>query len=228
MKFLHLTWSNLKRRKLRTILTLLSILVAFLLFGFLCAIKEAFGAGVSLANADRLMVRHKTSIIQSLPLSYQARIANIPGVSAVTHMSWFGGIYKDPKDFMPSFPVEPDKYLNMYPEFLLPAEQLQAWKENRIGAVVGRTTFDRFAARDGWKIGSRVPFTSPIWGSLRRRITGSSRSSASMRARRRARTPRSSCSAMTTSMKRGRRTKARWAGLACACRTRIKRRRSPS
>jgi len=164
MKFLHLTWSNLKRRKLRTILTLLSILVAFLLFGFLCAIKEAFGAGVSLANADRLMVRHKTSIIQSLPLSYQARIANIPGVSAVTHMSWFGGIYKDPKDFMPSFPVEPDKYLNMYPEFLLPAEQLQAWKENRIGAVVGRTTFDRFAARDGWKIGSRVPFTSPIWG----------------------------------------------------------------
>jgi putative ABC transport system permease protein len=165
MKFLHLTWSNLKRRKLRTALTLLSILVAFLLFGFLCAIKEAFNAGVSLANADRLMVRHKTSIIQSLPVSYEARIAGLPGVSAVTHMSWFGGIYKDPKDFMASFPVEPEKYLDMYKEFILPPEQLKAWKENRIGAVVGRTTFDRFAARDGWKIGSRIPLTSPIWGS---------------------------------------------------------------
>ena len=96
MKFLGLVWSNLKRKKLRTALTLLSIFVAFLLFGFLCALKAAFLAGVDLAGADRLIVRHKVSLIQPLPQSYEARIAALPGVDAVASMTWFGGIYKDP------------------------------------------------------------------------------------------------------------------------------------
>ncbi|MES2569788.1 MAG: ABC transporter permease, partial [Verrucomicrobiota bacterium] len=123
MKFLGLVWSNLKRKKLRTALTLLSIVVAFLLFGFLCAMKEAFLAGVTLAGADRLIVRHKVSIIQSLPFSYKQRILKIPGVEAVTHQSWFGGIYQDPKNFFATLPVEPEEFLAMYPEFILPPEQ---------------------------------------------------------------------------------------------------------
>ena len=104
MKFLGLVWSNLKRKKLRTVLTVLSILVAFLLFGILCAIREAFTAGVALAGKDRLMVRHKVSIIQSLPQSYEQRIAQIPGVDAVAGQSWFGGIYREPKNFSRCFP----------------------------------------------------------------------------------------------------------------------------
>ena len=102
MKFLGLVWSNLKRKKLRTVLTVLSILVAFLLFGFLSAIREAFTAGVTLAGKDRLMARHKVSIIQSLPQSYEQRIAQMPGVAAVAAQSWFGGIYKEPKNFFAS------------------------------------------------------------------------------------------------------------------------------
>src|SRR5687767_9356359 len=160
MKFLGLVWANLKRKKLRTALTVLSILVAFLLFGFLCAIKEAFLVGVSLAGADRLIVRHKVSIIQSLPLSYEARIANIPGVAAVAHQSWFGGIYQDPKNFFASIPVEPEEFLDMFPEYLLPEAQKQAWLNTRTGAIVGRTTMERF----NWKIGDRIPLTSPLWG----------------------------------------------------------------
>ncbi len=164
MKFFALVFSNLKRRKLRTILTLLSIFVAFLLFGFLCAIKEAFLAGVSIAGADRLIVRHKVSLIQPLPQSYEAKIEALPGVDAVAALTWFGGIYQDPKDFIATFPVDPDKYLDMYPEIVVAPDVLTKWKQTRNGAIVGKTTFDRFAKSQGWKIGDRIPFTSPIWG----------------------------------------------------------------
>ena len=164
MKFLGLVWSNLKRKKLRTTLTLLSIFVAFLLFGFLCALREAFLGGVNLAGADRLIVRHKVSLIQPLPQSYEARIAALPGVDAVASQTWFGGIYKDPKNFIATFPVDPDKYLDIYHEVVVTPEVRALWKQTRTGAIVGKTTFDRFAKTDGWKIGGRIPFTSPIWG----------------------------------------------------------------
>jgi putative ABC transport system permease protein len=160
MKFLGLVWSTLKRKKLRTILTLLSIAVAFLLFGFLCAIREAFTAGVALAGADRLIVRHKVAIIQSLPESYLQRIANTPGVTAVAGQSWFGGIYQDPKNFIATIPVDPEPYLDMYPELVLPPAEKQEWLKTRNGAIVGRVAAQRF----GWKIGDTIPFTSPIWG----------------------------------------------------------------
>jgi putative ABC transport system permease protein len=159
MKFFHLIWGNLRRRKLRTSLTLLSILVAFILFGLLCAIKQALVGGVALAGADRLIVRHKVSIIQLLPESYKARMARIPGVALAVHQTWFGGIYQDPKNFFMQCPVEPEEYLAMFPEFKLPPAQLQAWLATRTGAIVGRNTADRF----GWKIGDKIPILSPIW-----------------------------------------------------------------
>src|SRR5881296_4251371 len=98
MKYLPLLWANLKRKKLRTLLTLLSILVAFLLFGYLCAIRQALNAGVSVAGADRLVVRHKVSIIQLLPESYKGRMEKIPGVVAAAHQTWFGGVYQEPRN----------------------------------------------------------------------------------------------------------------------------------
>jgi putative ABC transport system permease protein len=159
MKFFHIVWGNLKRRKLRTALTLLSILVAFVLFGFLCAIRQALVGGVELAGADRLIVRHKVSLIQLLPQSYQARMEKIPGVAAATHQTWFGGIYQDPKNFFMQNPVVPQEFMAMFPEFVLPPDQMKAWLSTRTGAIVGRAT----AARFGWKIGDKVPITSPIW-----------------------------------------------------------------
>ncbi len=159
MKFFHLVWGNLKRRKLRTALTLLSILVAFVLFGFLCAIKQALVGGVALAGADRLIVRHKVSIIQLLPEAYQARMLRVPGVAAAVHQTWFGGVYQDPKNFFMQCPVEPEAFMAMFPEFKLPPEQMKAWLTTRTGAVVGRNTAQRF----GFKIGDKIPITSPIW-----------------------------------------------------------------
>lgn len=160
MKFAHLIWGNLMRRKLRTALTLLSIVVAFVLYGLLCAIRQALVGGVELAGADRLVVRHKTSIIQLLPESYKARMERIPGVDLAVHQTWFGGVYQDPKNFFMQSPVVPEEFLSMHPELILPPEQKQAWLQTRTGAIVGRKTATRF----GWKIGDKVPIQSQIWG----------------------------------------------------------------
>jgi len=159
MKFLHLIWCNLKRKKLRTSLTLLSIVVAFVLFGFLSAIQQALVGGVELAGADRLIVRQKVSIINLLPVSYEARMERIPGVDFSTHQTWFGGIYQDPKNFFMQNPVEPEKFLKIHPEIILPPEQEKVWLATRTGAIVGRRTAERF----GWKIGDKVPIRSTIW-----------------------------------------------------------------
>lgn len=160
MRYLSLVWSNLKRRKLRTSLTILSICVAFLLFGLLCALKQAFTAGIEMAGADRLVVRHKVSLIMLLPESYGPRIEQIPGVDRAMHFTWFIGIYQnDPKNFFGSVPVNPEAFLDMYPDYKLPPDQRDAWLKTRAGAIVGRTLTQRF----GWKIGDRVPLTSPIW-----------------------------------------------------------------
>ncbi len=159
MKFVYLVASNLKRKKTRTLLTLLSIIVAFLLFGLLCSLRQALSGGVSMAGADRLITRHKVSIIQMIPISYQTRIAAIPGVSQVAAQTWFGGIYQDPSNFFASMPVDPEEFLDVYPEFILPPAQKEAWLKTRTGAIVGRTTAERFH----WKIGDRIPLKSPIW-----------------------------------------------------------------
>ena len=131
MKFFQLIWSNLRRKKLRTCLTLLSVVVAFMLFGFLSAIQEALVGGVALAGADRLIVREKVSIINLLPASYEARMERIPGVDFATHQTWFGGIYQDPKNFFMQNPVEPEKFLKMHPEFILPPDQEKTWLATR-------------------------------------------------------------------------------------------------
>src|SRR5215470_3790244 len=109
MKFAHLIWSNLKRKKLRTGLTLLSVLVAFVLFGILAAIKQALSGSITLEGANRLVVRQKVSLINPLPESYKARMERIPGVALAVHQTWFGGIYKDPKNFFMQTPVEPEQ-----------------------------------------------------------------------------------------------------------------------
>ncbi len=160
MRFFFLVWSNLKRKKLRTLLTLLSICVAFVLYGLLCTIREAFTAGVNMAGADRLIVRHKVSLIMTLPVTYGPRMERIPGVASAVHWTWFNGVYQnEPKNFFGSFPTDPEPFLAMFPEYVLPDDQKQAWLRTRTGAIVGRALVERFQ----WKIGDRVPLTSPIW-----------------------------------------------------------------
>lgn len=159
MKFLPLVLRNLARRKVRTIFTGLSIMIAFVLFGLLMAIRAAFSMGVDVAGADRLMTIHRTSIIQPLPQSYGPKIRATPGVTDLTHGNWFGGYYQEPSNFIANMAVDPESWLRLYPEYLLPEEQKKAWFANRMGAIVGIDTAKRF----NWKIGDRVPLISPIY-----------------------------------------------------------------
>ncbi|MBA2602722.1 MAG: ABC transporter permease [Acidobacteria bacterium] len=159
MKFLPLVFRNLMRRKIRTIFTVLSIMIAFILFGALMAIRAAFSMGVEMAGADRLMVIHKVSLIQPLPISYAGRIRSADGVTDLTHANWFGAYYQNPNSFFANFAVEPESWLRMYPEFEIPEEQKKTWLANRTGAVVGADTARKF----NWKVGDRVPLISPIY-----------------------------------------------------------------
>ena len=159
MKFAALVLANFKRHKTRTILTILSIIVAFVLFAYLATIRNAFNMGISIAGENRLIVRHKVSIIQMLPVSYEQQIERIDGVTDATHATWFGGIYQDPKNFFGQMPVKPEEFMRMYPEFRLPKEQMEAWLKTRTGAIVGRKTADRF----GWKVGDKIPLQATIW-----------------------------------------------------------------
>jgi putative ABC transport system permease protein len=159
MKYAYLVWSNLKRKKMRTVLTILSITVAFMLFGYLGAIRQAFTQGIDMAGLDRLIVRHKVSLIQLLPAAHEAQMEQIEGVEDATHQTWFGGVYQKPGNFFAQMPVKPREYLEMYPEILLSDEERQAWLDTRSGAIAGRKTAERF----GWKVGDRIPINATIW-----------------------------------------------------------------
>ncbi len=158
MKYFYLVWQNAWRKKIRTSLTILSVMIAFLLFSLLTAFSYAFRAGADVAAADRLVVIDKISLINPLPISYRNRIAAMPGVAAVTHASWFGGYYQEPPVFA-QFPTEPRAYFDMYPELSMPEEQFEAWVANRIGIVAGRELVEEH----GWEIGDRIPLQTTIW-----------------------------------------------------------------
>jgi putative ABC transport system permease protein len=159
LRFLPLLLANLRRRTLRTVFTLLSIAIAFLLYGLLAAVKNGFEANGNLAGVDRLVTIDKVSVVQPLPISYLQRIAAVPGVRLVTHSTWFGGHYQNERSIIVTYPVPPESYLAMYPEFLLPAAQKQRWLHDRVGAIVGR----RLADDHGWKVGDRIPLRSDIY-----------------------------------------------------------------
>lgn len=159
MKYLHLIRKNLGRKKARTLFTVLSIFVAFVLFALLAALRVAFEGGVELAGADRLITIHKVSLIQPLPQAYEADIEALDGVVDATHATWFGGVYQDPKNFFAQMAVEPEEWLDMYPEFVLTPEERAAWVADRTGAIAGRALAERF----GWEVGDRIPLQATIW-----------------------------------------------------------------
>ncbi len=160
MKYFGLIWRNVWRKKIRTSLTILSVFVAFLLFAFLSAVSKAFTVGEDIADGERLLVLEKVTFTNFLPESYQRRIASVPGVEAVSHATWFNGYYQVPEnERFPQFPVNPYEYFGLYPEYQIPEEQLEAWANNRQGAVVG----SQMAEALGWEVGDRIPITATIF-----------------------------------------------------------------
>ena len=159
MKYLHLVWAELFRRKTRTFLTLVSILAAFLLFGLLDGVRTSFAeAGQSANGAERLQTQSRLSFIQTLPISLYPRIQKVDGVREASYASWFGGAYQDPRNQIFSFAVAPN-YLDLFPEMKVPAAERAKFDATRTGILVGQKLMDRF----GWKVGQKIPLQSTIF-----------------------------------------------------------------
>lgn len=158
MKYAHLVWGSLTRSRTRTLLTLLSVVAAFLLFGMLDSVRIAFNSSANVAGADRLIVASKLSLTQPLPYSIVGQIAAVPSARRTSYGSWFGGIYRDSGQLFPNFAIGPG-YLDIYSEYTMPPEQRRTFEAERTGAIVGAS----LAERHGWKIGDVIPLQSPMF-----------------------------------------------------------------
>jgi putative ABC transport system permease protein len=161
MKYFPLIWATLWRKKTRTLFTLLSVIIAFLLFGMLETVDYAFSHPSSgVTGADKLVTTNKYSITLSLPFSDVQQIRSVPGVAAVTWISWFGAYYQEPKNFIFALPVDTDSYFNVHKgEFVVSDAQMQAYRNTRTGALLNDALMKKF----GWKVGDKVPLHSTIW-----------------------------------------------------------------
>ena len=146
MYFLKLVFKNIFRAKLRTALTMIGLVIAIVAFGLLQTVVDAWYAGSNGASASRMVTRNAISLVFSMPIYYRERIKTVDGVKAVSISNWFGGIYKEPKNFFAQFAVDHENFFDLYPEFLISPEQLLAFKRDRQGAMVGRKLADQYGA----------------------------------------------------------------------------------
>jgi len=160
MSDLYLIYKNLVRKPLRFFLTMFAIFIAFMIYGTLTAFDTAFNAGVEIAADDRLVSVNKINFTQPLPISYVRKAETIEGIDSIVHMNWFGGYYQDPQNMVLTFAVDQTKLMDVYGDIvLIDDEQIENWKKNRQGLLVGRTLADMY----GWKIGDRIPINSNIF-----------------------------------------------------------------
>jgi len=161
VKYLPFLWATLWRKKMRTVFTLLSIVVAFLLFGVLETVDYAFAhPNTGASGANRLITLNKYSITLSLPFSDEQQIRSVPGVSEVTWLTWFGGYYQEPKQFVFALPIDIETFFNLHKgEFVADQAHMQAFRDTRDGALASVGLMKRY----GWKVGDRVPLHSTIW-----------------------------------------------------------------
>jgi putative ABC transport system permease protein len=150
--------ANLFRRRTRTILTLLSVIMAFLLFGLLQSVNSIFSSGADFVGATRLFVQARVSFTVALPVSMVPKLESVPGVARVAYMQWFGGVWQTNTPLI-MFALDPQRYHEVYPEWVMPEEQWQTFARTRTGLVVGR----QLARQYGWKIGQKIPISSQIW-----------------------------------------------------------------
>jgi putative ABC transport system permease protein len=161
VKYLPLLWANLWRKKTRTIFTLLSVAIAFLLYGALATIDDAFeNPQTGITGVDKLITTNKFSLTLQLPFSDVQQIAAVPGVAVVTWITWFGGYYQESKNFVFALPIDTPTYFDLHKdEFVVSDEQMAAFRNTRSGALVNSALMKKF----GWHVGQKLPLHSTIW-----------------------------------------------------------------
>ena len=159
MHFALLVLRNAFRHKLRTLLTILGIVIAIASFGVLRTIVDAWYAGANASSSARLVTRSSVSLVFPLPITYAEKMRQVEGVKSVAWANWFGGVYVSERNFFPQFAISGASYLDMYPEYTLKPEERKAFLADRVGAVAGRKLADKF----GWKVGDQIPLRGTIY-----------------------------------------------------------------
>jgi len=159
MKYVPLIWAGFWRKRARTVLTMLCIMAAFVLYGTLHGVTAGLDEVIAKMSATRLRVMNRVNTIDSLPLAYKSQIEALPGVKEVAYYQTMVGYYQDPKNGIGVGAIGVDEFFDVYPEVVLPAEQREAMRTNRTGAIVGRMLAEKY----GWKIGDRVPIKSRVF-----------------------------------------------------------------
>lgn len=159
MKYFPLVWAGLWRKRARTVLTLLSVAIAFLLFGVMHGVTAGIDAAVNLMSDTRLRIQSRVNITEPLPLAYMQRIETVPGVKGVAFYNFFGGYYQDPKNSIDSGALDIQRLKALFPEVVVPKDQLDALEHTPNGALIGQD----LAAKQGWKIGDVIPLRSTVW-----------------------------------------------------------------
>lgn len=158
MKYWRLIRANLGRHKRRTVLTALSVAAALFLLVTLRSVLTTLEDAVKVGSESRMVTRNAISIVFFLPESYYEKLRAVPGVKNVSWANWFGGIYRDPKDFFAQFAAHA-AYFDLYPELVVPEHQMQAFMAERTAAIAGRKLMERF----GWKLGQTVTLRGTIY-----------------------------------------------------------------
>ncbi len=163
MNWFLFAFRSLARNKLRTTLTILGVAVATLTFVLLRTVVGAWNVGIEYSAKDRIATRHKVTFVMMLPRTYIDQIRQVPGVSEATWANWFGGKYpRHENEFFASMAVDPGTFFSVYQDMKIASDQLEAWKQDRRGAIVG----DQIAKKFGWKIGDRVTLQGSIYPGL--------------------------------------------------------------
>ncbi len=159
MKYFPLIWAGIWRKRTRTVFTLLSVVVAFLLFGLLQGVDAWLSGAIEGSRVNRLYTVSKISFIEPLPMSYLSQIEAVPGVDKVSFFHWFGGYYQDPKQGIVSYPVDPARAFAVFPDWKVEQSAIDRMIRQRDAAIVGAPVAQRW----GWKVGDRVPLKTQIW-----------------------------------------------------------------
>ncbi len=158
MASFKLVWRNLMRRPMRSVLTILSLVVAVFLVCTLRTLITTINSGVENADNRRLAAMSAVGLFVELPQKYQAEIQKIPGVELTTKFQWFGGFYRSQKNFFAEFAIDPDTMFAMYPECQLPPEQIEAFQKNRTSCIIG----EQLSKKYGWKVGDTIPLIGAL------------------------------------------------------------------
>jgi len=159
MTHAYLLRKYLARHKLRVAMMMLSVFAAFSIYGVFQSLLASLSSGVRIEGSERMLTMSRQSMTHPLPVAYFSRLAAVPAVDIVSHATWFGGFLGTQRTLVATYAVEPESYLKVYSNVVIPAEQVEAWQSDRRSVLVG----EFYAKRYGWKVGDQIALGSNLW-----------------------------------------------------------------